>query len=113
MYRVLKDAGNNSNIFIENTETSATVNIGKLSMNILSILSKAGFEINTEKEDSIKVKDRWELNITTETKELLAKEAMRMKKPEKVQTEQVKDLFQKPNKEIDAMDVLLGLASYN
>ena len=38
MYKILKDKGNNMNIVLENTETKASIVIGRLTIDILSIL---------------------------------------------------------------------------
>lgn len=111
MYKLIKDRGNNSNVAIQNTDTKAEVIIGRLSMEIVSILEKAGHAINTEDEASLKYKDSWNITIDEDTKNELQRLAMRMMKPKraKVQTETQKQA----NKTIDAMDVLLGLAKYN
>ena len=111
MYKLIKDKGNNSNVAIQNTDTKAEVIIGRLSMEIVSILERAGHAINTEDEASLKYKDSWNITIDEDTKNELQRLAMRMMKPKraKVQTETQKQ----DNKTIDAMDVLLGLAKYN
>ena len=112
MYKVLKEKGNNASVILENTETRASIIIGRLSMDILAILEKDGVHIGDAYGD-VKLKDRWELRISDETaKELLAK-AMRMSKPIRDQRKVKEEEPKKSNKEIDALDVLLGLASYN
>ena len=111
MYKLLKDKGNNSNVTLENTETKASVIIGRLTYEILKILEDAGFSFDTET-GGISLRDAWSYDIKDETAKLLFDKAMRMKKP-------IRDQKKKPetpktdNKKIDAMDVLLGLASYN
>ena len=112
MYKLIKDKGNNSNVAIQNTDTKVEVIIGRLSMEIVNILDKAGHSINTEAEDSLNYKDAWDITIDEDTKNELQRLAMRMMKPKraKVQTETQKQV---ENKHIDAMDVLLGLAKYN
>lgn len=111
MYKMLKERGNNASVTLENTETRASIIIGRLSMDILAILEKDGVHIGDGYGD-VKLKDKWELRISDETaKELLAK-AMRMSKPIRDQRK-VKEEPKKSNKEIDALDVLLGLANYN
>lgn len=112
MYKVLKEKGNNSNITLENMETKASIVLGRISMPILDILKDAG---HTFDGDDISLKDEWNLEVNDEAGKALAKQAMTMSKPVRDQSNKAKakDLFQKPNKEIDAMDVLLGLANYN
>ena len=112
MYKVLKEKGNNMNIVLENTETKANIVIGRLTMDILSILeSKAGVHFGKD-EGEIDLKDEWRLTVNDETAKELSAKAMRMSKPIRDQRKH-KDEPKKSNKEIDAMDVLLGLASYN
>lgn len=112
MYKILKDKGNNMNIVLENTETKASVVIGKLSMDILSILElKEGVHIGDSEE--IHLKDKWDIAIGDETAKELSAKALRMSKPIRDQRKVKKEEPKKNNKEIDAMDVLLGLANYN
>jgi len=108
MYRLTKPKGYNELITIENTETSASVVIGRISVEVLDIL-KADEGKDTSSTD-FSMKDEWDFEIKDETARKITATAMKMKKPvrAKVTAETPKN-----NKEIDAMDVLLGLASYN
>lgn len=110
MYRVLKEKGNNVNITLENQETKASIVLGRISVTIMDILKDAGFSIG--KDEMLTYKDKWELEVNEETGKRLAGVAMRMSKPIRDQRKP-KDTPKKDNKHIDAMDVLLGLASYN
>lgn len=118
MYKLLKEKGTNKNVTLVNTETNASLIIGKLSIEILDILKEDGHSFGSEKDDT-RLVDAWALDISDDVAKTLSHIALRMKKPirNKVditqEDEQVKDLFKKPNKDIDAMDVLLGLANYN
>ena len=119
MYKLLKEKGNNMNLVLENTETKASIVIGRLTIDILSILeSKEGVHIG-DSDDEIKLKDKWDMVIKDETAKEISAKAMRMSKPVRMQRkiqEEMKtqeELKKKQNKEIDAMDVLLGLADYN
>lgn len=113
MYKVLKDKGNNMSITVENTETKASVMIGKMTLDILSILNKSGYSIGDEASD-IHLKDEWSLDVSDETGKLLAEKAFKMTKPIRAKVEQATEpeVKKKSNKQIDAMDVLLGFASY-
>jgi len=106
MYRVLKSGGIGANVAIENTDTRATVIIGARITEIINTIVKNGYEAP----DPYGI---WNIEVNKETAEELAKLTMQMKKPIRDQSKKAKDLFKKPNKEIDAMDVLLGLANYN
>lgn len=112
MYKVLKEKGNNVAVTLENTETKASIIIGRLTMDILSILeSKEGVHFG-DGEGEIQLKDKWDLVVGDETAKELSARAFRMSKPIRDQRK-VKEEPKKSNKEIDAMDVLLGLANYN
>lgn len=112
MYKLLKEKGNNANVTLENTDTKASIIIGRISMEILSILKeKEGIHFGSEAGETA-LKDKWEFNIEDSTAKELSAKAMRMSKPVRDQRKH-KEEPKKNNKEIDAMDVLLGLASYN
>lgn len=110
MYRLLKDKGNNSNLVLENMDTRSNLIIGKLTMNILSLLEeKEGIRFG-DLDEEINLKNSWDIHISEETGKEIANKAMTMHKPVRNQR---KVQIKKDNKNIDAMDVLLGLASYN
>ena len=114
MYKVLKEKGLYRNVIVENTDTKARVNIGNVSLDILKTLEDAGFKIGTvgkEEKDEFTATNKWDINVDIETASQLTKMAMRMKKP--IRDQRKKEIKKKENKKIDAMDVLLGLASYN
>lgn len=113
MYKILKEKGNNVSITLENTETKASIIIGRLSMDILSLLEKEEGIRFGDSDGEIKLKDKWELTIKDETAKELSAKAMRMSKPVRDQSKKSEQVLKKDNKSIDAMDVLLGLASYN
>lgn len=111
MYKVLKEKGNNVNIVLENVETKASIVLGRMSSPILDILKDAGYKFDDA--SSMSIKDEWNLEVNEDVGKELAKQAMKMSKPIRDQSKKAKDVIKKPNKQIDAMDVLLGLASYN
>lgn len=113
MYRVLKEKGNNVSITLENTETKASIIIGRLSMDILSLLEREEGIHFGDSDSEIQLKDKWELTIKDETAKELSAKAMQMSKPVRDQSKKSEQVLKKDNKSIDAMDVLLGLASYN
>ena len=113
MYKVLKERGNNMNIVLENTETKAQLNLGRLTIDMLSLLERAEDLTFGEKSGAIQFKDEWDIPIKDETAKELSAKAMRMSKPIRDQRKHKEEEIKKSNKEIDAMDVLLGLASYN
>ena len=111
MYRLIKECGNNLNVILENIDTRAQLNLGRLTIDILTLLeTKEGMTFGEG--GTTQLKDEWNFSISEETAKELSEKAMRMSKPIRDQRK-VKDDKKKHNKEIDAMDVLLGLANYN
>ena len=117
MYLVEKEKGNNSNITIINQDTKASVIIGKMTMEILNTLEEEGYTFDKDVDDHIELTDKWNLEVSESTGRKLSSTAFKMKKPITVKTSKLTELVAEPpkksNKTIDAMDVLLGLASYN
>ena len=111
MYRLLKEKGHNICVVLENTETHAQLNLGKLTIDMLSLLEREE-DLTFGEVGAIQFKDEWDIPIKDETAKELSAKAMRMSKPIRDQRK-VKDEPKKSNKEIDALDVLLGLANYN
>ena len=112
MYRLLKEKGNNLNVMLENTETKAQLNLGRLTIDILTLLeTKEGMTFGEG--GTTQLKDEWNFSISEETAKELSEKAMRMSKPIRNQRKVKDDKPKKSNKQIDALDVLLGLASYN
>ena len=111
MYRLLKEKGNNFNVILENIDTKAQLNLGKLTIDILTLLeTKEGMTFGEG--GTTQLTDGWNFSISEETAKKLSEKAMRMSKPIRDQRKH-KEEPKKNNKEIDAMDVLLGLAHYN
>lgn len=114
MYKIEKPRGYTS-ILLTNTETHASIRLSEPTIDILEILKKDRiiFSSTTEPHDdsrpSLSIRDEWNFEVSTETGKELAHTALKLKTEKKIHTEQPK----KNNKNIDAMDVLLGLASYN
>ena len=106
MYRILKDRGHNQTITLENTDTNAQINLGKLSTTMLAILEDSeGLRFGVKEDGLILVNDEWNINIKDETAKKLI-EKIKIKLIEKLK---IKKLEQ--NK-IDAWDVLFGKAKY-
>ena len=104
MCKLYKEAGRAGNLTIEIGNTLHM--IGVVTPTILEILNDAGYD----QKDIIIL--AWELDITEDTARELIKTMMKMP-PKKIKKEEPKpkNLFNK-NKNIDAMDVLLGLVNY-
>ena len=112
MYKLVKEYGNNLNVILENTETKAQLNLGRLTIDILTLLErKEGMTFGEG--GTTQLKDEWNFSISEETAKELSEKAMRMSKPIRDQRKVKDDKKKEANKQIDALDVLLGLASYN
>jgi len=117
MYKVVKEVGTNENVYLQNTDTMAEINLGRATTTMMDILEKDGYKFSLihpsdDVSECITLKEKWTLKVSDEVKDELRKLAMPMNKPIRNQRK-VKQEEKKSNKEIDAIDVLLGLASYN
>lgn len=111
MYRLLKEKGNNLNVILENIDTKAQLNLGRLTIDILTLLER-GEGMTFGEGGTTQLKDEWNFSISEETAKELSAKAMRMSKPIRDQRKHKEEL-KKSNKQIDALDVLLGLANYS
>ena len=106
MYRVIKPAGYDTNISVENTETLASVVIGRVNLKIMEILRNVGFA-----EDEINTSLEWNLEIDKATARELTTTAMSMKKP--IRDQRKKPTEDKPTGkvgvEVDAFDLIYGI----
>lgn len=115
-FRLTKNRGNNANVTLFNSEGSSLV-LGRLSMPMINALKKDGYTLkcsdDLDDKTSLDITAEWSLEITEETAKVLQAEAFKIHRP-------IKDTTPRPTtestkvdtKKIDAMDVLLGLASY-
>ena len=107
MYRVIKEKGNNVNVFVENTELKKSLNIGRLSMEMIKILEEAGFTFGTG-DGEIAMKDEWAMEVNTDTKDKLAKLAMKMSKPIRDQSKKSEQKTAAPDAVPDLFDLIFG-----
>lgn len=104
MYRILKDRGHNQTITLENTDTNAQINLGKLSTTMIAILQDSeGLRFGVKEDGLILVNDEWNIDIKDETAKKLT---------EKILNSKIKTKKLEQNK-IDAWDVLFGKAKYD
>lgn len=110
MYKLIKDEGRGESIFLVNTETLGTLNLGKLTYKILDILREDGYEVvsTRTKDTEVLTKDKWDLKVSDTAKDKLFAMAMPMKKPIRKKVD--KPQQSKPQKKIvDALDIIYGL----
>ena len=113
MYRVNKEPGTKENVYLQNTDTMAEINLGRVTAGIMNALRKDGYEFEAvdEKEGRITLKEKWTLKVSDEVKDELRKLAMPMKKPVrdqrkvKPQQEEKKETKQP----VDLLDIIYGL----
>ena len=113
MYKVVKEMGKTENVYLQNTDTMAEINLGRITAGIMNALRKDGYEFETvdEKEGRLTLKEKWNLKVSNEVKDELRKLAMPMKKPirdqRKIKTEEEKKEVKQP---VDILDIIYGLA---
>ena len=110
MYRVNKEPGTSENVYLQNTDTMAEINLGRVTPGLLRILEIDGYKFDGT-DDAITLKEKWTLKVSEEVKEQLRKLAMPMKKPVrdqrkvKPQQEEKKETKQP----VDLLDIIYGL----
>lgn len=107
MFKLRKEEGYNKAISVYNPDSKKSVSIGTMNTNVVDTLEKAGMTIGGS---GLSYTGRWDVSISEELGRTLAELALKMSKPPKVKKD--KPAVEKSNSEIDAWDVLLGLASY-
>ena len=114
MYRVNKEPGTKENVYLQNTDTMAEINLGRITPELLRILEIDGYvfeDVTGSTKDDIKLKKKWTLNVSDEVKDELRKLAMPMKKPvrdqRKVKPQEEKKEVKQP---VDLLDIIYGLA---
>lgn len=105
MYRVIKDAGRNENVYLQNTDTMGELNLGRTTPTLLHALAMDGYNFTPDTADYISPKDKWELKVSDEVKEELTKIAMPMRKPVRKQEKK------KPKEIVDVLDIIYGIHS--
>ena len=109
MYRVNKEIGTSENVYLQNTDTMAEINLGRITPGLLRILEIDGYKFD-DTDGAVILKEKWTLKVSDEVKEQLRKLAMPMKKPiryqRKVKVEEKKETKQP----VDLLDIIYGLA---
>ena len=71
MYRVVKEPGNTENVFLQNAETMAEVNLGRATVAMMDILEESGYKFSSlhpsdDLAECVTIKEKWNLTITEE-----------------------------------------------
>ena len=112
MYRVNKEPGTTENVYLQNTDTMAEINLGRITPGLLRILTKDGYvfeDVTGSTEDDIKCKDKWTLKVSDEVKDELRKLAMPMKKPIRNESKSKENKPKKEKEIVDVLDIIYGL----
>ena len=112
MYRVNKEPGTTENVYLQNTDTMAEINLGRITPGLLRILTKDGYvfeDVTGSTEDDIKCKDKWTLKVSDEVKDELRKLAMPMKKPIRNKSKSKENKPKKEKEIVDVLDIIYGL----
>ena len=111
MYKVMKEPGTSSMVKIMNTDSKSIITLGGISIPMLNILKDHGY---SHEEGNLELQDKWDISVEKEVAEQLARLSIPVSKPIKTKVDKEEEPKpKKSNREIDAMDVLLGLAHYN
>lgn len=112
MYKLTKPRGMLAGVILENTETKVTINLGGISIKMLEILKDEGY---SKEEGTLNNSDIWDLDISAEAKDKLAKLAMPMKKPIRDQKKKPEDQVNNaatPDGEVDVFNLIYGNVDY-
>ena len=109
MYKVIKGQGYGANVSVENTDTLATVMIGRADTTVISILEKQGYKFGATHGDGIVSYDEeWSLAVNKEIAEELVHLALNIKKPFRDQRKKPEE-EKKVGVEVDAFDLIYGI----
>lgn len=106
MYRVNKDIGINENVYLQNTDTMAEINLGRATLGLIGILGRDGYKFG-DTDGAITFKEKWTLKVSDEVKDELRRLAMPMNKPIRDQRKKVEENKKQP---VDVLDIIYGLA---
>lgn len=110
MYKLTKPQGYTSVVTVTETTSYASIDLGTPSMPMLDILVSAGVLDETVTGNAF---NKWDFDIEKDVADKLFSLAMRIEKPIRDQRKIKPEETKVNNKNIDALDVLLGLAQYS
>lgn len=103
MYKIIKEAGHNKNVLVVNTETSSSIIIGRLSIEVLNLLEREGHKIENYSNEI-------DLEVNSDVAKELSSFALKMKKPIRDQSVKKPKAEDKPKVDanVDAFDLIFG-----
>ena len=115
MYKVVKEVGTNENVFLQNTDNGAELNLGRATTTMMDIIEKDGYKFSLihpsdDISECITLKEKWTLKVSDEVKDELRKLAMPMKKPIRDQRKVKQEEKKETKQPVDILDIIYGLA---
>ena len=109
-YKLIKDRGSSANVTLVNTDSHASIMIGRLDMDIIRLLEATeGLVFDKSVETALDIRTVWDLPIKDDTAKTLQKLAMKMSKPKRDQSKKPISEQKKPEGKPDALDIIFGL----
>jgi hypothetical protein len=109
MYRVNKEIGTSENVYLQNTDTMAELNLGRITPRLLRILELDGYKFDGT-DGAVTLKEKWTLKVSDGVKDELRKLAMPMKKPIRDQRKVKQEEKKETKQPVDVLDIIYGLA---
>lgn len=109
MYRVNKEIGTSENVYLQNTDTMAELNLGRITTAMIDILEKDGYKFDGT-DGAVTLKEKWTLKVSDGVKDELRKLAMPMKKPIRDQRKVKQEEKKETKQPVDLLDIIYGLA---
>lgn len=109
MYRVNKEIGTSENVYLQNTDTMAELNLGRITPGLLRILELDGYKFDGT-DGAVTLKEKWTLKVSDGVKDELRKLAMPMKKPIRDQRKVKQEEKKETKQPVDVLDIIYGLA---
>lgn len=107
MYKVIKSKGSSSNVSLMNTDTAMSINLGRITVKMLDIIKEDGYSTEA---GTITMTEEWDLKISPEAKDKLARLAMPMSKPIRDQRKKPEEKTTRPTPggDIDIFNLIYG-----
>lgn len=109
MYRVNKEIGTSENVYLQNTDTMAELNLGRITPGLLRILELDDYKFD-KTDGAVTLKEKWTLKVSDGVKDELRKLAMPMKKPIRDQRKVKQEEKKETKQPVDVLDIIYGLA---
>lgn len=107
MYRVNKEVGTSENVYLQNTDNGAELNLGRITPTMIHILEEDGYKFDGT-DGAVTLIEKWTLKVSDGPKDKLRKLAMPMKKPIRDQRK-VKEEKKESKQPVDLLDIIYGL----